>query len=64
MSKAPMDPRDNYIPQKITDKTLALGSPDKTLALGSPSYLNKIMASPQSIISTRIRPQTGIRPCL
>jgi hypothetical protein len=52
MSKAPADPRDNYGPKKITDKTLALSSSsssEKTLALGSPAYLNKLMASPQPL---------------
>ena len=67
MSKDPVDPRDNYGPKKITDKTLALSSSsssEKTLALGSPAYLNKLMASPQSVTSTRIRPPSGIRPAL
>jgi hypothetical protein len=67
MSKAPIDPRDNYGPKKITDKALALSpssSSEKTLALSSPSYLNKIMVSPQPITSSRIRPPSGIRPAL
>jgi hypothetical protein len=66
MSKEKSDPRDNYGPKKITNKTLTLSSSSssgKTLALGSPSYLNKIMSSPQSVTS-KISPQSGIRPCL
>lgn len=66
MSNVP-DPRDNYGPKRTTNKSLALGSSsssEKTLALGSSDYLNKLVASPQPISSSRIRPSSGIRPAL
>ncbi|KAK2359896.1 hypothetical protein QL285_085224 [Trifolium repens] len=61
------DPRDNYGPKKTTEKAVALSSSsssNKTLALRSSDYLNKLVASPQPISSSRIRPSPGIRPAL
>ena len=64
MSDAP-DPRDNYGPKKVTDKTLALNSSSSTeKTLGSSNYLNKLVTSPQTITSSKFRPLSGIRPAL